>query len=216
MDSVFSKLQKGGVQITTTPSELLFYNDLEKRRLRLFGQIPSNSKIDEFDPDQTITQELVWQILRYNSDDKDKKPEDRQPIVLYIDSPGGDITEGFSLISTIKASKTPVWTVNIGEWSSMGFLIGIAGKRRFSLKHVTFLMHDGSFFTYDSGSKAQDRAKFNERFQKEIIKKHVLECTKINEALYEQRLREEWYMLASDAKEYGVIDEIVETLDEIV
>ena len=216
MDSVFSKLQKGGVQITTTPSELLFYNDLEKRRLRLFGQIPSNSKIDEFDPDQTITQELVWQILRYNSDDKDKKPEDRQPIVLYIDSPGGDITEGFSLISTIKASKTPVWTVNIGEWSSMGFLIGIAGKRRFSLKHVTFLMHDGSFFTYDSGSKAQDRAKFNERFQKEIIKKHVLKCTKINEALYEQRLREEWYMLASDAKEYGVIDEIVETLDEIV
>ena len=160
--------------------------------------------------------EIVQLILEYNREDKGKSPEERQPIRLYIDSPGGDAIGGFAIISAIKVSKTPVYTINIGQWSSMAFLIGICGHRRFSLPNMTFLMHDGDLLAAGSTNKAQDKMKFNERYENEVIKAHVLKHGKISSIEYDALSRVEYYMLPEDALERGFIDEIVTDIDTIL
>ena len=142
--------------------------------------------------------------------------EDRRPIRLYINSPGGDVTEGFALVSAIELSKTPIWTINMGEWCSMAFLIGITGHKRLSLPNMTFLMHEGTSFAGGSASKMQDRAKFDERFQCEVIKKHILRHSVMDSDTYDAQERVEFYMLPEDALEYGFIDEVVADIDTIL
>ena len=71
--------------------------DLEERRLYI------NSGIDE-----TIIDSMVYHILRYNREDKGLKPEERKPIYLYINSPGGSVCDGYGLIDVIQSSITPV------------------------------------------------------------------------------------------------------------
>ena len=108
------------------------------------------------------------QIIDCNRIDEGKSPAEREPIRLYINSPGGDVTEGFALISAMELSKTPIHTINMGQWSSMAFLIGIAGHKRFSLPKASFLMHDGSIFLYGSANKVKDRIEFENRAGVEI------------------------------------------------
>lgn len=188
----------------------LSYQD---RRLYLLAGIEPAEDEDECMSKAT---QIVDDILSYNRADVGVAPEERVPIRLYINSPGGNICEGFSVVSAIELSKTPVYTINIGMWSSMAFLIGITGHKRFSFPYMTFLMHDGTNFTFDSGSKAQDKMKFDERFEREIIKSHVLKHSNMKSTEYDALTRVEYYMLPEDAKERGFIDEIVTNIDTIL
>ena len=201
--------------VNLTPYDVLFLEDLENRRLCLFGEINTDDEYDGESGNSSMP-ELIMHIMRYNREDKGIKPKDRKPIMLYINSPGGDVIEGFALVSAIETSRTPVYTVNLGQWSSMAFLIGITGKKRFSLPHSIFLLHDGTTFAIGSSTKVQDKADFNKRYEKEITRKHVLAHTKISRKIYEKNLRKEFYMLTDDALELGVIDEVIKSLDEIL
>ena len=90
----------------------------------------------------------------------------------------------------------------------MGFLIGLAGHRRYAMHHAKFLMHDGSNFIYNSGAKAQDQMEFNKKLE-ERIKDYVLSRTNITSEMYDSQIRKEWYMFANEAKELGVTDYII-------
>ena len=191
--------------------------ELEDRRLYLYGEIESidfESKC--LYAGVSMTSRLVERILDFNRLDEGLAPEDREPIRLYINSPGGELTEGFALVSAIKMSKTPVYTINVGEWCSMAFMIGITGHKRFSLPYMTFLMHEGTSFVVGSAGKAHDRAKFNEDFKNKVMKPHVLAHGKMPEAQYDALERVEFYMLPEDALAYGFIDEIVTDIDDIL
>lgn len=201
--------------VTLNPYDTFLLENIENRRLCLFGDI-GDCDDDYSDSSGTSMMELIEHIFRYNREDRGLKPKDRKPIILYINSPGGDVVEGFALVSAIEASSTPIYTVNLGQWSSMAFLIGIAGKKRFALPHSIFLLHDGTTFAIGSSTKVQDKAEFNKRYEKEITRKHVLKYTKITRKVYEKNLRKEFYMLTADALELGVIDKIVRNLDEIL
>ena len=193
------------------------YKIFMDRRIYLTTQIVCTDDEDGCDDYyRSATMRAVEDIMDFNRADIDVPVTDRKPIRIYINSPGGDITEGFSLLSAIELSKTPIYTINIGQWSSMAFLIGIAGHRRFSLPYMTFLMHDGSSGVFDSGSKAQDRMKFDDRFSNEVIKKHVLKHSKMKAVEYDALVRVEYYMLPEDALEHGFIDEIIEDIDTIL
>lgn len=189
----------------------------------LLQAFDEESKLDEYIRAQQISQRKIYlreqisaysvadviaQIIQYNVDDKDIPIEERKPIMLYISSIGGDEDAGFELIDVITSSKTPVHTVNFGWCYSMGFLIYIAGKKRYVSKHAKFLMHDGNSGAYDSTSKVKDRMKFVDKIEAKI-KKFVIEKTSITSALYNKNVRVEWYMLAEDAKKYGVADFII-------
>ena len=168
--------------------------------------------------DMCSVEDVVKHILRYNIDDRDVPVEERHPIVLYVSSNGGDIYSGFELIDTIICSKTPVYTINLGYQYSMGFLIGLAGHKRYAAKNAKFLMHDGSNFVYNSGAKAQDQMRFNSRVE-ERIKEYILSRGNLTSEEYDAKLRVEWYMFADEAKERGFVDYIIGIdcdIDEVI
>ena len=123
-------------------------------------------------------------------------------------SNGGSVYDGFKLIDIIQNSKTPVYTVNTGYQYSMGFLIGLAGHKRFATRNAKFLMHDGSNFVYGSGAKVQDQMEFQKRVEKRI-KDYVLSRSNVTSEEYDQKLRVEWYLFADEAKEKGFTDYII-------
>lgn len=193
------------------------YKIFMDRRIYLTSEIVTTDDEDNGDDYyRSATMRAVEDIMDFNRADMEVPVKDRKPIQIYINSPGGNIVEGFSLLSAIELSKTPIYTINIGQWSSMAFLIGIAGHKRFSLPYMTFLMHDGSNGVWDSGSKAQDRMKFDDRFSREVIKAHVLKHSKMKATEYDALVRVEYYMLPEDALDHGFIDEIVTDINIIL
>ena len=188
-------------------NEVFYLQNLKDRKLFL------NYHIDE-----SVIEDIAAHILQYNADDKGKPAEERKPILLYCSSYGGSVDPGFELIDVIRQSKTPVYTINLGYQYSMGFLIGLAGHKRYSSKNAKYLMHDGSYLIFNSGMKAQDQMEFQRRIE-EKVKAYVLERTKITSEMYDEQMRKEWHMFSDEAKELGVTDYIIGEdcdLDEIV
>lgn len=182
--------------------------DLEERRLFI------NSEIDE-----NIIDSAVYHILRYNRLDKGLKPEERKPIYLFINSPGGSVCDGYGLIDVIQSSITPVYTINQALCASMGFLIFLAGHKRYSMKRSEFLMHDGSTAGWDSTAKMKDRMDFETKQLEQMTKEYIMSRTNIDNDLYDAKYRVEWYMLPNEAKQHGILDYIVGvdcTIDEIL
>lgn len=189
-------------------SEIYELSDLKERRLYL------NAEVDE-----AVFDTLVYNIMRYNAQDKGIPVEDRKPIFLFINSPGGSVSDGYGLIDAIVQSKTPVYTVNQAMCASMAFLIFIAGDKRYTMPHSEFLMHDGSGFCMDSTAKLKDRLEFETNQLERMTKNYILERTNISEELYNKRYRMEWYFLPEEAKDLGVATHIIGVdcdIDEIV
>ena len=186
---------------------LFYLQDLKQRKLFL------SSEIEQF----TI-EDIVKHIMQFNKEDRNIAPEKRTPILLYISSNGGEIDAGFELIDVITSSKTPVYTINLGRQYSMGFLIGLAGHKRFATANAKFLMHDGTNLVWDSGMKAHDRMEFNKKIEARI-KQYVLSRSKVTEEEYDSKLRVEWYLFAEEAKDKGFVDYILGIdcdIDEVI
>lgn len=90
----------------------------------------------------------------------------------------------------------------------MGFVLGIAGHKRFASKHAKFLWHDGTSGALNSSAKVRDEIAFQSR-NEERIREFVLSHTNIDPDLYDSKLRVEWYMFADEAKELGAVDYII-------
>lgn len=182
--------------------------DIDERRLYI------NSEIDG-----EVIDQIVYHILRFNRIDKGLLVQERKPIILYINSPGGAVCDGYGLIDCIQSSLTPVYTVNQALAASMGFLIFIAGHKRYSMMRSEFLMHDGSTAGWDSTAKMKDRMDFETNQLEKMTKNYIIGRTNISNELYDEKYRVEWYMLPDEAKKYGIVDYIVGkdcTIDEII
>lgn len=177
--------------------DVFYLRDLKQRKLFISTNIC-----------QETVGDAIRHIMQINREDMGIAVKDRKPIILYVTSNGGDVDAGFALVDVILSSETPVYVINQGYQYSMGFLIGLAGHKRFAMPHSKFLMHDGSQFIYNSGAKAQDQMEFNKK-QEERIKQYVLSRTKITSEMYDSQMRKEWYMFADEAKELGVTDYII-------
>jgi len=177
--------------------ELFYLKDLQQRKIFLTTMIT-----------QSTVDEVVHSILQLNREDANIPVEERKPILLYLTSIGGESDAGFEMIDVIRMSRTPVHVINLGYCYSMGFLIFLAGHRRFASENAKFLMHDGSSYVYNSTGKAKDQMLFNDRVE-EKIKNYVLRYTKITEEEYDDKQRQEWYMFADEAKEKGIVDSII-------
>lgn len=186
---------------------LFYLRDLKQRKLFLNEDVSSFSVV-----------EIVKHIMQFNAEDRLIPVEERTPILLYVTSNGGEVDSGFELIDVIQSSKTPVYTINLGYQYSMGFLIGLAGHKRFAMPTAKYLMHDGSNFVFNSGAKAQDQMRFQQRVEGRI-KQYVLSRSNVTSEEYDSNLRVEWYLFADEAKEKGFVDCIIGIdceLDEII
>lgn len=156
--------------------------------------------------------ELVKMIIRCNKEDKDKSIEERNPIKVFIDSPGGDVQALWTTIKTIEISKTPIWTINYCTAYSAACDLLIAGHKRFALPGTNFLLHNGSCGFSGQVDVVASTKKYFDSLSKKLIDS-LLSKTKIDPKIYKKKAVTDWYFDENEAFNLGVIDEIITNLD---
>lgn len=148
---------------------------------------------------------IVAQLLFLEAEDPDKD------IMLYINSPGGSISDGMAIYDTMQYIKADVSTICMGMAASMGafLLAGGAKGKRFALPNAEIMIHQPL-----GGAKGQAT-------DIEIHAQHIIKTkAKMNQMLSEntgqpldkvkQDVERDYFMDALQAKEYGIIDKVIE------
>lgn len=150
---------------------------------------------------------IIAQLLYLESQDPEKD------ISFYINSPGGSITAGLAIYDTMKYIRCDVSTMCMGFAASFGaFLLagGTKGKR-FALPNAEIMIHQPGI-SQGLGGKAADIAIFSEKLQKDKkrLNRILGENTGHSEEEIERDTDRDHYMTAGEARDYGIIDAIVE------
>ena len=160
--------------------------------------------------DDQVANRLCAQLLLLSAEDS------RSDISLYINSPGGSVSAGLAIYDTMRLIPNDVRTLAMGLAGSMGqFLLcaGTAGKR-FSLPHAQVLMHQGSA---GFGGSAADVEIYAEQLKRTgammiaLIAEHTGQPV---ETIENDSLRDRWFS-AEEARDYGIIDHIVERVNDV-
>lgn len=151
---------------------------------------------------------IVAQLLFLESENPDKD------IHLYINSPGGSVTAGLAVYDTMQFVKPDVSTMCVGQAASMGALLlaGGAGGKRFCLPHSRVMIHQplGGFQgqATDIDIHAREILSIRDRLN-EILSKHTGRPIK----KVSQDTERDNFMSAEDAKQYGLIDAVLDNRD---
>ncbi|KAJ0159616.1 ATP-dependent Clp protease proteolytic subunit [Colletotrichum tanaceti] len=166
--------------------------------------------------DDTVSASIVAQLLWLESDSPDKA------ITMYINSPGGSVSSGLAIYDTMTYIKSPVSTVCLGAASSMAALLltgGEAGKR-YALPHSSVMIHQPLGGTQGQASDILIYANQIQRIRRqinEIMKRHVNKSFGHEKYSLEEMhdmMERDKYLTAEEAKEIGVIDEILTQREE--
>ncbi len=152
-----------------------------------------------------VASSIVAQLLFLEAEDPDKD------IYLYINSPGGVITSGFSIYDTMEYIKPDVVTICIGQAASMGaFLLSCgAKKKRFALPNARIMIHQPLGGARGQATDIQIQAEEILRLKKslnDILAKNTNQ--KVNKI--EKDTERDFFMSSAEAKEYGLIDKVLE------
>lgn len=159
--------------------------------------------------------EFSKQIVRFNKEDKGVSVEDRKPIKFFIDSPGGDLDATLAFIGLIGISKTPIWTINAGSAYSGAGLILMSGHKRFALPNSQALIHTGSGSLGGTYDQTTEQMK-NYKQLIEKMKNFILSHTNIDQKLFNKNKSKDWYITTDEQLSLGIVDKIVDDLDEIL
>jgi ATP-dependent Clp protease protease subunit len=160
--------------------------------------------------DDLVANRLCAQLLLLSAEDP------RGDISLYINSPGGSVSAGLAIYDTMRLIPNDVSTLAMGLAGSMGQFLLCAGTegKRFSLPHAQVLMHQGSA---GFGGTAADVEIYAGQLARtgatmiKLISKHTGQPV---ERVEKDSLRDRWFS-AEEARDYGIIDHIVERLDDV-
>jgi ATP-dependent Clp protease protease subunit len=153
----------------------------------------------------TVASLVTAQLLFLESENPKKE------VFFYINSPGGLVTSGLGIYDTMQYIKSPVSTLCIGQASSMGSFLLAAGEKgkRFSLPNSRIMVHQPSAGFQGQATDIQIHAKeillLKERLNK-IYSKHTGKSVKE----ISQALERDNFMNPEDAKDFGLIDSVVE------
>lgn len=148
---------------------------------------------------------VVAQLLFLESENPDKD------VHLYINSPGGVITSGLSIYDTIKFIKPDVATMCIGQAASMGAFLLSAGTKgkRYSLPHSRIMIHQPSGGAQGQATDIEIQAR-EILFLRERLNKLMAEHTGQPLERISRDVERDYFMSAEAAKEYGLIDQILD------
>lgn len=177
-----------------------------ERAFDIFSRLLKDSIIFIGTPiDDQIANLIVAQLLFLEAEDPERD------INLYINSPGGSITAGMAIYDTMQFIKNDVTTICVGQCASMGALLLTAGAhgKRFALPHARVLIHQPS-----GGAQGQET-------DVRIMAQEILRMREMTSRIiahhsgqaYEQvelDVERDRIMSAIQAKEYGLIDEVIE------
>ena len=147
---------------------------------------------------------IVAQLLFLEADDPDKD------IYLYINSPGGSITAGMAIYDTMQYIKPDVCTICIGMAASMGAFLLAAGEKgkRYALPNSEIMIHQPLGGTRGQATDIEIHAKRILKM-KESLNKILSERTGQPLEKIQMDTERDNFMIAQDAKEYGLIDEVI-------
>ncbi|WP_263365658.1 ATP-dependent Clp endopeptidase proteolytic subunit ClpP [Edaphobacter bradus] len=156
--------------------------------------------------DDNIANVIIAQMLFLSGEDPEKD------IQLYINSPGGSITAGLAIYDTMQYIKNDVVTFCIGQAASMGAFLLMAGKKgkRFALPNSRILIHQPSMGGL-SGQATDIDIHAREILRiREITNKLMSQNTGQTLERIERDVERDFIMTAPQAKEYGIIDDIID------
>lgn len=161
--------------------------------------------------------QIQRQIILFNLEDEANNIpiQERIPIKLLLDCPGGYLSETMSLAAVIRMSKTPVWTINIAEAYSGGSILLIAGYKRYAMPFSKALVHTGSGGMSGTHEQVMAQSK-NYENEIKVMGEFIIEHTKIDKKLYNKKKWEEWYLSDKEQLKYGLVDEIIDNIFEIL
>jgi ATP-dependent Clp protease protease subunit len=160
--------------------------------------------------DDPIANTICAQLLLLSAEDP------KGDISLYINSPGGSVSAGLAIYDTMRLIPNDVRTLALGLAGSMAqFLLcaGTAGKR-YSLPHAQVLMHQGSAGFGGTAADVEIYAAQLERTGALMIRLIAEHTGQPRDRVEQDSLRDRWFS-AEEALEYGMIDHIVENLDDV-
>ncbi len=131
-------------------------------------------------------------------------------IAFYINSPGGVVSSGLAIYDTMQYIRSPVSTVCIGQAASMGSLLlcaGAAGKR-YALPNARIMVHQPSGGAQGQATDIEIQAREILTLRKRLNEIYVRHTGQPLDAI-ESKLERDTYMSAQEAKEFGLIDEVV-------
>ena len=158
--------------------------------------------------DDIVSNLVVAQLLFLQMEDPDKD------INIYVNSPGGSITAGLAIYDTMQFVKCDVNTYCVGQAASMGAILLTAGTKgkRFALPHARIMIHQPWGGTQGAATDIQIQAKEILRL-KERINKILADHTGQKLAAIEKDSDRDFFMSADEAREYGLVDEVVNTMN---
>ena len=170
---------------------------LQDRIIILFGEITDATSAS-----------VISQLLFLASND------DKKDIYIYINSPGGSVTAGLSIYDTMRYIKPNVITIGMGLCASMGAFLLSSGDKRYALENTKIMIHQPL-----GGAKGQATDIM-------IVAEEIINTKKkLNEILayntkqplnkIEQDSDRDFYMDAQKSLEYGIIDEIIKSKEEL-
>ena len=133
-------------------------------------------------------------------------------ISFYINSPGGVVSAGLAIYDTMQYIRSPVSTVCIGQAASMGSLLLAAGAKdkRYALPNARIMVHQPSGGAQGQATDIEIQAREILTLRKRLNDIYVHHTGQPIEAI-ERRLERDSYMSAMEAKEFGIVDEVVES-----
>jgi len=186
-----------------SPELLSYYKDIQRRVIWV-----------DFEIDEGLM-ETVKQILRWNHEDRNVPKDQRKPIHMLIYSPDGDLEATFSCVDVMMMSETPIITINMGNALSGGMCLLLAGQKRYCLPSATAMLHSGSAVFGGTASQVSSVTQYY-KVQLERMKKFVMSRTTIDARTYNKRKDEDWYFTAEDQIKYGIVDEIANSICNVI
>ncbi len=156
-----------------------------------------------------MSQLIVAQLLHLEAENPNKE------ISMYINSPGGVVTAGLSIYDTMQYIRPKISTLVVGQAASMGSLLLMAGDKgmRMSLPNSSIMVHQPSGGYQGQATDIMIHANHVERLKRQLNEIYVRHTGQTLEKV-EEALERDNFMTPEEAKDWGLIDEIVDNREK--
>jgi len=174
------------------------YNRLYRERIIFLGK----------EIDDQLANQIIGVLLYLDSEDSTK------PIYLYINSQGGSVLSGLAIYDTLQHIKSPVVTINVGIAASMASFLLAAGEKgkRIALPHSRVMIHQAMGGAQGQAEDIKVEAKQILTIHENIVNQYARMTGKTADVVRADLQRDN-FMSAEQAKEYGIIDQVIKLQD---
>ena len=163
---------------------------------------------------EDMSKKVTEKILKLNINDEKLRVEKadftERPVKLILNTVGGSIYEANSIVGTVETSVTPVHTYCYGKTMSAGFYIFSSGAKRFASPLSSFMYHDASVGMFNTIEGLKNDFEWYEKLRDQMDE-YLLSVTNLPREMmdYKKSRKEDWYLTAREALQYGLADELL-------